>query len=513
MRRLLLIFATALIAAAAFALAVACLPTYTFIDDAGADARVSMQTGMDAVAESQDAPDGWLDSSPDRSIDGSTDGSPNSAVDGPPEGSLDGSVDGPLEGSPEGSADASLAASVLVPSAGGKVFATGYGEETHLIYAVHDQRYWFFYVDDTTGVIRTRVSPDLATWTDGDMIGVGMADGNNFSVAYADVQGTDVVHLVANAISTVDPQTATKHVRATIASRSLVVTDQVLLDDTVDNNGAGTCPSDAPSVTILPDGHVYDVTAWTVHSGSACDTNVYASVGVDRGVSWTSGFVHDGYYVSEPGFTYSHELLTLPDAGIALAVWPDDDNYNGISTEFTAIDWAFSPTFALDAGAPGTSGTVADGSAQLFTTTQVAMSSDDWTTCRLSDSNIHVVRHTLMPSGPIVEAFEEAVWTGAGWSLVPAAPPVQGTSNTGVALVSGPDPTRGMLLAVLAVDNTLNVARWTSAGGWTKVGSLPGTVQRQSLAGSGCGSRHPYVFWTEGAGPYAIMAADLSGLL
>jgi hypothetical protein len=477
----------ALLAGAALALIVACLPAYTFTDSAtateaggdaahGADASITLDAGIDASPESPDA------------------------------------QDGPVEASAEGSAEASLAASTIVASVGGKIFATGYGEGTHLFYAVHDQHYWFFYVDDTTGVIHTRVSPDLATWTDATLINVGVADGNNFNLAYADLQGTDVVHLVANATSTIEPLVATKHVRATIAGGALMVTDQTVLPDTPDNGSqSATCPTDAPSVTILPDGHVYDATAWTAHP-TICDTNVYVSAGVDTGASWTASFVHDGYYISSPGFTYSHELRTLADAGIALAVWPDQDT--AASTLFNSIGWAFSPTFVLDAGAPGTPGTSPDPTAEIFQGTSSTMSSDDWSVCALGGSDVHVVRHTLsMVSGSVVQAFQEAVWDGARWSLVPAAPSVRALSNTGVALVSGPDPTRGMLLAVLALDNTLNVARWTSAAGWTTVATLPGAVQRQSLAGSGCGSHRPYVFWTEGAGPYAIMGADLSRLL
>jgi hypothetical protein len=447
--------------------------------------------------------------------------------DGAAEGSSDGSVVGSNEGSSDAStpdsSDTSASSSdapsevgpptavTIVADTGSKQYATGYGEQTHLVFAQNDGRYWFFYVDDTAGVIKTRVSKDLVTWSDGSTIPVGVTDGYNLSVAYADIQGTDVVHLVANTIAPSPPLTV--HVRATISNGTLQSSTPAPLPDTrADTSGsaaASNCGQDGPSVTILPDGHVYDVTAWTGHPSTACDTNIYVSAGTDTGSSWTPTFQHDGYYISIPGYTFAHELLTLPDAGTALLVYPDEDN--AASTAFVSMGWAFSPSFQLDAGAPGTTG-IGPVPLELFAGTGETMSYDDWGACRLSDTDIHVVRHVI--SGGSVQAFQEVRWNGTQWTTV-ASPPsaVQGASNTGVALVSGPDPSRGMLLVVIGGDKALHIARWTSTAGWANVATLPGSVSRQSLAGSGCGSPRPTVFWTEGTNPYAILGADLSGLL
>jgi len=402
---------------------------------------------------------------------------------------------------------------VAMGTVGAKVYATGYGEELHILQAQSTSEYWLFYVDDTAGEIKTRSSPDFVSWTERAALPVNVADGNNFSLAHALLGGVDVVHLVANTSGT---SYATRHVRATIASEQITPSDIDIVPDTDDNgaagSGGGTCPNDAPSVTILPDGHVYDVTAWTGHpnKGTTCDTNVYLSTAVDTGTAWTFGLAHDGYYVSVPSYAYSHELLTLPEAGVALALWPDEDN--SAQTQFDSVGWAFSPTFVLDSGAIGTDGTVPVASAELFAGMGTQMSSDDWAACRLSDGDIHVVRHVL--NGGAVQSFEEVRWNGSQWLQETAPPQVRSLSNTGVVLLAGSDPTRGMLLGAIGTDNSIQIAKWTAASGWAAVATLPATTTpRQSLAGTGCAGMAPHIIWTEGMGPYTMMAADVSSLL
>jgi hypothetical protein len=209
----------------------------------------------------------------------------------------------------------------------------------------------------------------------------------------------------------------------------------------------------------------------------------------------------------------AHDLVDLPQTGVVLAVYPDMDNNGNAPTQFYGWGWAFSPMFADAGGFDGT-GVVSDPTTELFASSGLSASFDDWSVCRLSDTDIHVVRHVTDAGDTTVSAFEEVVYDGSAWQTT-APPPasVKSMSNTGVALLSNPAAPDEMLMVTIGLDNALNVARW-SGGAWTQVEAIPGSVQRQSLAGSGCGAARPVVLWTEGADPQAsnLMLADLSSL-
>jgi hypothetical protein len=321
-----------------------------------------------------------------------------------------------------------------------------------------------------------------------------------------------VVHIVANSVAS--SRYTTFHIRATISVGTISGSTPVALPDTDTNTAQGssgsTCPQDGPATIITADGHVWDVTAWTGHpsQSTTCDTNIYVSPGTDTGAAWdASAFLHDGYFVSAPSFAYSHALIGLPDSGTVLALFPDQDNSS--ETEFDSVGWALSPTFD-GLGGPSSAGVRQDEADELFGGLGTTASYNDWTACRLTDTNVHLVRHVNSESG-----FQEVVYGGSSWQATAAVPaPVSSQENTGVVLVSGEDPAAGLLLATLGSDNALSVYKLPSGGTWSLVLTLPGSVQRQSLGGSGCGSAHPIVFWTEGASPpFNVMKADLAGLL
>ena len=499
-RALTLLFAgLALALLAAFA---GCLPSYTFGGEPLADG------GTDATS----LPDGTTAPEASSGADGGTD----ATIDSPPP--VDATGDGGSDALPDAPPrnDGSLAP-VAIAEAGAKPFSTGFGYQLHLVFARNDGRYWFFFVDDSPGVIKTATSPDLLTWTPGASVplasGFSLGDGEDFSVAYANLGGRDVVHIVANSVA--GTRYEAFHIRATIAGGTIAASTPVALPDTDSAAGSPsgqTCPQAGPATVIAADGHVWDVTAWTGHASTTCDTNVYVSPGADTGTSWDpSPFAHDGYFVSVPSYAFGHDLVSLPEAGVVMAVWPDEDNT--AQTLFDSFGWALSPTF--DGGGPGTTGVLPDASAELFAGTGAASSYDDWTTCRLTDTSVHVLRHVLAPAGSTLSAFQEVVYDGAGWqSTAPAPPAVASLSNTGVVLVSDATPAHGILLATIGTDNAVNLAKWTPGGAWGALKSIPATAPRQSLGGTGCGNDHPAIFWTEGAGsPYAIQRVDVSSLL
>jgi hypothetical protein len=464
---------------------------------------------------------------PDRSFDSppSDASSESSATEA---GSDSSATDASSDGSAIEASGGGPPAPVLVGSSGAKSFATGYGYQLHTIFAKHDGEYWFFYVDDTPEVIQTMVSRDLAHWESGGTIalapGYSVADGYGFSVAYADLGGTDVVHIVANSVTSPDSAEAytTFHIRATIHAGKITSSDPFPLPDTaaVDHpgwTGGSTCPEAGPATIVQANGYVWDVTAWTGHLLSTCDTNIYLSPAPDTGTTWSAApFNHDGYFDSVPSYNWSHTLIDIPDANLILALWTDEDQTSW--KEFDSIDWAFSSSFD-GGGGPNSTPVLPDASAELFAGTMAHASYDDWTACRIADGSIHVVRHVTDPSSEntAVALFEEETLpVGATWQAT-AFPPMTLTSysNTGVVLLSDANPADGLLMGVIGTDNAVNIFKRT-VGGWSAspVAVIPGSVARHSLAGSGCLSAHPVVFWTEGAqAPFTVMSMDVSYLL
>jgi hypothetical protein len=143
------------------------------------------------------------------------------------------------------------------------------------------------------------------------------------------------------------------------------------------------------------------------------------------------------------------------------------------------------------------------------------MSWDDWSTCRLTDGDVHLLRHVIEPGDAqnLVSSFEQARWTGASWTTTSPPPAIESLSNTGLALVSGTDPTRGFLLATIGTDNAIHIAKWTATGGWSQAATVKRSTPPQAIAGGGCGSPRPYLTWTEGTAAYTIMGLDVSPLL
>ena len=305
-----------------------------------------------------------------------------------------------------------------------------------------------------------------------------------------------MIHLIANSQS----MGGTLHVRSTLAGGALSAGTPLMLQ----GSSMPGCSNDAPSVAVLPDGTIYDATGWLAHSCCVCDTNLFTSLAPDMGAAgWTPGFAFDAYYVSVPSYAYSHELVTLPDAGTALAVWPDEDNTD--PTLFDSVDYALSTDFALHDGGPVAPAN--NGADEVFYSAMSPqqMSWDDWSTCRLTDGDVHLLRHVIEPADAqnLVGAFEEARWNGASWSI--ASPPpaaVESPSNGGLALASGPDPTRGFLLATIGTDSAIHIAKWTATGGWSQVATVKRSTPPRAIASGGCGSPRPYFLWTEGTSTY-----------
>jgi len=416
-------------------------------------------------------------------------------------------------------------------------YATGYAVQQHAIITV-GKDYWLFYIKDSgSTVIKTRYSEDGHSWNDGSDIPLNpvdggttwsIVDGYSFSVAYASINGTDVAHIIVNAVGGGGYQTF--HIRATLAAPTVTAGPPFAIPGTTNGN---PCPEDGPVTVVTPNGYVYDVTAWTVRGYTNCDTNIYVSAAPDDGSSWTAGFNDVGYFVSQPGYADSHSIVSVGDAGNVLATYPDWDEQD--TYEYSYIGVAPSSAFPASLAA----GTFETKMAELFYGFDgtVVVGADDWSVCRPSGgTTTFVVRHfysypldvdagSVDPYAGGVDSFDElVVGPDGGWTEGQIDPPAVASSlGTGVAMVIGSPTT--MVLGAIDQDggaiSLLTASSFTTAdaGGWTRRPSIPapaGGATRQSLVGTGCGSTAapPLLLWTEmipSGGGYVIKGAQLVG--
>lgn len=458
--------------------------------DAGADATLPpADGGTDATLPPADAGD---DSAP------------------PP---LDAGTDAPPDASPFAACSGTTSGAVIVPVATTNVqSASGLGQQRHLV-VESGCHYYYFYPSDDGSQILTRTSDDFAAWSDGDPITLtvpeaGLTLGDDFAVAYAEIGGAHVLHVLAEETNPSATGDAI-HLRTTIAGGHFAAPTKYSLPGSGEDSA---CTTDGPSVIITADGHVLDGMGWITHSTTFthCDMNVLESSGVDDGTAFPGGFSLVGYSYSVPDYTYAHELVELPSTGEILAAFPDEDGTGDPQTEY-ALAVVTSPFDAsFNAPAPLTDELFfdPDGGPQAWF--------GDWGLCRLTDANVYAVRHVFDVSGQTAnDAFQALTFDGASWKPGAVPQPSAGALNQGLAIVSGVDPAKGMILATIDANATaVDLQLWTPASNaWTPLPSIVRTSPVQSLAGSGCGSPRASVFWTEGTGPYQIVTADLSGYL
>ncbi|HEY2510895.1 MAG TPA: hypothetical protein VGI39_08565 [Polyangiaceae bacterium] len=396
----------------------------------------------------------------------------------------------------------------------GNATATGLGQQRHLVVESGCQYHFFYPSDDGTKLL-SRTSSDYANWADGDSLSLAVTAatlslGQDFALAYAEINGTHVLHVLVEEIATGGTGNgAPQHLRTTITGGHFSAPTYYSLP----NGGENTsCDTDGPSVLITADHRVYDATGWIQHNGTNCDLNVLGAAGVDDGKSFTGVFSLWGYEVSLPGYTYTHDLVELPSLGKILGAYPDQDSSGATPDDQSCAALAIVPSNEWDASY-GAGAPAAD---EIWSGSNQQSWYVDWGLCRLSDTEVHAIRHVYPGTGTTTSAFQAQRYNGTAWAT--EGLPVPSTSDfaTGLAVVSGLDPSKGMVLATIhAGGKALDLQQWSPAlNGWTALASIPRTNAMTALTGSGCGSARPAFFWTEQTGStYAVMSADVSGLL
>lgn len=375
--------------------------------------------------------------------------------------------------------------------------ATGTAQQTHLLYAKHSARWWYFFVDSAApGTLRSRWSTDFTTWTPAERFELAApidAEGRNFGVAYADVGGQDVVHVaIADVVGGVH---GAYHLRARISDGKIAYGNQTLVTSTTEFFGSAT---DGIVPAVATDGRVYIATGWfNQRPMKGFDTtgneDVYQSSSVDDGsanptLSFGAGVLH--FWVEQ--FVPTRILEPL-GGGQMLAVFPTA-NLGGVDT--STLSWARSTDWRVE--------TLFDGMGP-----QQDMS--DWSVCAVSSTSAHAVRRLISEgSNDTFEHLRFDSMTGA-WSPGGTVPRDPGTKGTGLVLLT--NGTR-MLLVAIASDaaNTVRASRW-DGNAWSAWFSLAASAQkRKFLSGTGCASRaHAAITWTEGAAaPYRVVGLDVT---
>jgi hypothetical protein len=383
---------------------------------------------------------------------------------------------------------------VVVPNAGVTIqWPTGNSQQVHVIAPAKDGRLWYFYVSDDQSSIQTSVSSDGVTWAPWDTIqlpsvtsfgGAGSGStgfGSNFDVTCANLDGNDVVHLVASVNTT-----TVLHLRMTLSDQHLQ-TASMNVSTLV--TGGGGCAVDGPGTAVLDGGRVVDVTGWYIHSQptTECDMDLYPATPLDvGGATWNGFFAQQGYYVTVPGETGGHQLVPLA-SGEAISAYA-----NGNAGYFVRVSYAKTSNGVWPDAGPQDIFPYPDSGDPSF-----GEGYNEWALCRLSDSDIHALRH--IQYGYV---FQHAVSDGGDVWVADASAPVSMYSpfNDGLVLVSDADPSHGMLAAIIGDDNvTIYYSLWSAGTGlWSAWQVLPTDPSQKSwIAGSGCGSASPMLFWTE----------------
>ena len=261
--------------------------------------------------------------------------------------------------------------------------ASGLAQQHHIVYAQHDARYWLFYIDDDTTKLKTKHSKNLADWTDGAALTLSLGsnrEGRNFSVAYANLGETDVVHVVF-----AEQQGGTRrtyHTRATIASGAVSFSGRP-------RRSWGSMPAsepraadpDGPPLVVDGNGFVNVVSGSveTTSTGDAfCDFTIFRSQAPDLGGTWNNGGFGFVRNVGANGLANSHMIVRLDGAELLGGF-----DYGDFDLTPSNLMWT------------RTSGGSWGGGQMLFSAGSApVMSYNDWSFCR-TNTEVHVVRRKL----------------------------------------------------------------------------------------------------------------------
>lgn len=359
--------------------------------------------------------------------------------------------------------DAGGVVPVLVASVMGDSYASsGQAQQTKLVYATGSQRWWLFYFDGAEPKsLKTKYSTDFVTWTDGQTLTLAQphgGDGRDLSVAYANVNGTDLVHIVMSQhISPSDRRLY--HARATISGAA--ITFGAPVERFVVSAQSPSLDPDGPATVIATDGHVADLTSWIEIANGTGNSYVARSASEDLGASWDGVWMPEVQLEIVPFAINAHGMVAM-NAGSLLAFWEDG-----------AVEGGRVPNVRWSLGGPGPWSAPP---AEVFESPQL-QSVNDWAAVARTPNDVHVVRRTAAG-----DAYEHRRFDGLGWKSEQPIPARAGKVGQGVFLASDG---QGLVLATITDDppNTVSFIRWSESGWGTWSAAVTIGADRTYLSG------------------------------
>ena len=400
----------------------------------------------------------------------------------------DGAIDAPTtDAAADVEAGGGLEPSLLAHTGG--TYATGDAQQVHLVYATHARLWWLFVADAATpNAIGTRSSDDFVTWTAGPALTLPAGhdgDGRNFSVAYADRNGRDVVHLSIS----LRPDKADfrhYHARAAIDGAQLAFEGPDLLDEVPANDD--TLVPDGPSTAVASSGIVVDTSGLSMKDdGGTGYGNEYAwrSTASDNGApTWKAAWNARDIVEVVPLVSNARALVPFASDSV-LAMWEKAD------VEPNPTDVRFSRIV----------GTTWSASGNVFGRSD-PLDKNDWSVWRVTDTEVHAVRRSL------AGAFDHRIFDGTKWQGGAQIARDPGVAGTGLVLVGRAG---GVTLVQIGSDaaNSLRTSTFAN-GAWSAWTTLLGTPAARTSLTRASTTGPAALVWTEtkpGAGQ------DIAGLL
>jgi len=365
---------------------------------------------------------------------------------------------------------------MAVQIAAGKETPSGLPQSNHIVYAKGGNRYWFFYVDATPNVIKSRTSTDFIAWGDGPTIAVPYdpaGDSRTFSVAYAHIGNSDVVHIAialhSGNVREVD------YVRGLLTGNTGSFTAAAKVTQ-MTNNPSG-CDPEEPGITIDNGGLAHIISGWWNNATDWCDFNMFDATTADAGQpGFTTTFTGPTHQPIS-GLTNAHAMIPLGNGVMAFSDSgdvgiPDSSNMN--SSAFAGTWPQYAPIYPAGMGA--------------------VQSRYDWSVCG-KQGGVDVVRR--VHNGGLNDQFQYLQYVNGSWTAGAAIPANPGLVNAGIVLLRGPT-TLGLF--AISADPTSSIHYTLSNGStWSAWQNLvSGLGMRNHLAGSGCvDTAHPTLIWTQ----------------
>lgn len=375
--------------------------------------------------------------------------------------------------------EAGPAGPVTIASAGSVSAATGNAQQTHVVWAIGAKRWWLFYIDDDSTHLKTRSSPDFVTWSDGPSLGLthqNAKEARNFSVSYASIGGSDVVHV---AFSHVETGTLFHtHTRGVISGSSITWSNPI----EVCQISAGPSGADGTATIVTSSGDVWDSTGFVISQNSTAghfNEDVFRASATDTGAAWTASFAQTTVEIVDT----ATNNRTFVQGVAPVAFWEKGDQ-DPVPTNVRVSSFVTSWSSPVDVFAAS-----------------AAQDANDWDAVALASGEVHVVR--ALQSGGYEHVFGTT-------SIAIASPPATKPRTTGAGVVLLADRTH-LAAFDLGSDGSVQESKWSGSqfSSWT---TLAPARTRAFLSGhcpdldahpeaAGCA-----LIWTEpSSGGYAIV--------